>query len=70
MNEKSLLLKRNEAAERLRQSVRNIDKLIASGKLPSIRIGRSVLVRESAIEDFIEAHELRGKVNIKTCSES
>jgi excisionase family DNA binding protein len=60
----STLLNRPEAAERLRQSVRNIDKLIASGELPSVRIGRSVFVRESAIEYFIEARESRVKVKV------
>jgi excisionase family DNA binding protein len=60
----STLLKRPEAAARLRQSIRNTDKLIASGELPSVRIGRSVLVRESAIELFIEARESRVKIKI------
>lgn len=60
----STLLKRTEAAERLRQSVRNTDKLIASGELPSVRIGRSVFVRESSIEYFIEARESRVKVKV------
>lgn len=59
MTATSTLLKRPEAAERLRQSTRNVDKLIASGELPAVRIGRSVLVRESAIEYFIEARESR-----------
>ena len=60
----SKLLKRKEAAERLRQSVRNIDKLIVAGELPAVRIGRSVLVRESAIEHFIEARESRVKIKV------
>jgi excisionase family DNA binding protein len=60
----STLLKRPEAAERLRQSIRQTDKLIASGALPSVRIGRSVLVRESAIEYFIEARESRVKIKV------
>lgn len=60
----STLLKRPEAAERLRQSIRQTDKLIACGALPSVRIGRSVLVRESAIEYFIEARESRVKIKI------
>lgn len=60
----STLLKRKEAAERLRQSIRNIDKLIVSGELPAVRIGRSVLVRESAIEYFIEARESRVKIKV------
>lgn len=61
----SLLLKRTEAAEALRQSIRNTDKLIASGALPSVRIGRSVLVRKTSIDAFIDARESRVKVTIR-----
>lgn len=57
------LLTRQEAAKSLCQSVRTVDKLIDTGELPAVRIGRSVRVRQSAIEYFIEAHESR--VNLK-----
>ena len=59
-----ILLKREEAAECLSQSVRMVDMLIAAGELPAVRIGRSVRIRPSAIEYFIEARESRGKVKI------
>jgi excisionase family DNA binding protein len=62
---KAPLLKRQEAAEALNQSVRMVDMLIASGELPAVRIGRSVRVRPSAIEYFIEARESRVKVKVK-----
>lgn len=58
------LLTRKEAAESLRQSVRMVDMLIASGELPAVRIGRSVRIRPSAIEYFISARESRVKVKI------
>ena len=54
------LLTREEAAKALRQSVRQTDKLIASGDLAVVRIGRSVRIRPSAVELFIEARESRG----------
>ncbi len=59
----SPLLTRQEAAESLCQSVRTVDKLIDTGELPAVRIGRSVRIRPSAIEYFIEARESR--VNLK-----
>ncbi len=60
----SPLLTRQESAERLRQSVRTVDKLIESGELPVVRIGRSIRIRPSAIEYFIEARESRVKIKI------
>ena len=59
------LLTRKEAAESLGQSTLKIDMLIASGELPAVRIGRSVRVRPSAIEHFIEARESRVKIKVK-----
>jgi excisionase family DNA binding protein len=61
---KAQLLTRREAAECLRQSVRMVDMLIASGELPAVRIGRSVRIRPSAIEYFISARESRIKVKV------
>jgi len=58
------LLTRQESAERLNQSVRTIDNLIAAGELQVVRIGRSIRIRPSAIEYFIEARESRVKVKI------
>lgn len=57
----SALLTRPEAAGRLRQSIRSLDKFIASGSLRAVRIGRTVLVRESEIERFISAREGKGR---------
>jgi len=46
-DELSILLTRKEASIDLRISERMIDKLIAEGILPTIRIGRRVLIRRN-----------------------
>ncbi|TAE90219.1 MAG: DNA-binding protein [Verrucomicrobia bacterium] len=53
------LITRQEAAEILRQSVRKIDMLIVSGDLPAVRIGRSVRIRKTSIDLFVESRESR-----------
>lgn len=53
------LLTRIEAAEALAISARKLDMLVASGDLQSVRIGRSVRFRPSALELFVEARESR-----------
>ncbi len=53
------LLKREEAAEALCVSIRKFDMLVESGDLAVVRIGRSVRIRQSAIDYFIEARESR-----------
>lgn len=57
------LLRLPEAALQLSVSLRTIHVLIASGALASVRIGRSVRVRPSALEQFVEARETRGKIS-------
>ena len=53
------LLTRQEAAAMLGIGLRTIDTLIASGDLPCVRIRRSVRLRPSALELFIESREMR-----------
>ena len=53
------LLKREEAAEVLSQSVRKLDLEIACGNLKVVRIGRSVRIRPEALDQYIEARETR-----------
>ena len=53
------LLKREEAAEVLSQSVRKVDLEIAAGNLKVVRIGRSVRIRPEALDQYIEARETR-----------
>jgi excisionase family DNA binding protein len=47
-----ILLSKRQAAQTLSISLRTLDKLILSGKLPVHRIGRRVLLSRSAIERF------------------
>lgn len=59
MTARKQLLTRNEAAATLSLSVRMIDELVKSGDLQTVRIGRAVRFRPSALEYFIEARESR-----------
>jgi len=54
-----LLLTRKEGANSLSTCLRKFDALIASGDIAVVRIGKSVRIRPSAIEYFIEARESR-----------
>jgi excisionase family DNA binding protein len=51
-----LLLKINDAAERLSLSRTNIYKLLMNGELESIKIGRSRLIPTDALESFVDRH--------------
>jgi excisionase family DNA binding protein len=53
------LLLRQDAANIMSQCLRTIDEFIASGDLEIVRIGRSVRIRPSALEAFIEARATR-----------
>jgi excisionase family DNA binding protein len=54
----SQLLKIEEAADRLRVSVRNIRHQIYRRKIPIVKIGRLVRIDERDLQDFIE----RGRI--------
>jgi excisionase family DNA binding protein len=56
---KPLLYKRESAAARLGVSLRMLDALIATKKLPSVKIGKRRLVSEEAIQTFIRKAEKR-----------
>lgn len=47
-----ILLSKRQAAQVLSISVRTLDKLILSRKLPTHKIGRRVLILRSSIERF------------------
>ena len=53
------LLTAEMVAHRLSMSARTVRRLIADGKLPSIRIGAAVRVEESALRDFVRANQWR-----------
>lgn len=48
------LVTRNDAAEFLNVSLRQVDRLIADGSLPAVRIGeRSIRIRQSALDALL-----------------
>ena len=53
------LLTRQDAALALSTCLRTVDEAIASGDIEIVRIGRSVRIRPSALELFIEARTTR-----------
>ncbi|MEI7912480.1 MAG: helix-turn-helix domain-containing protein [Verrucomicrobiota bacterium] len=53
------LLTRHEAARQLATCLRTVDEAIAKGDIEVIKIGRSVRIRPSALELFIEARAIR-----------
>jgi excisionase family DNA binding protein len=59
MGEPEPLYTRKEAIERLHCSMSTLEKLIRQGDLPVVRMGRKILIRESTIQRWIEAHEDR-----------
>ena len=59
MGEPERLYSRKEAIQRLNCSLSTLERLIRQGELPIVRMGRKILIRESALERWIEAHEQR-----------
>jgi excisionase family DNA binding protein len=51
-----------EVASLLRCTSGHVYELIRSGELASVRHGKSLVVRESAVEDFISRHESLGQL--------
>lgn len=49
------LLTKPEAAERLRVSVRTIDRYIHDGYVPVVRLGRTVRIRRADLDALINA---------------
>jgi excisionase family DNA binding protein len=52
----SSLLTRDEVGARLSLAPRTVARLIASGALPCVRIGRSVRISLDDVEQFIKDH--------------
>jgi excisionase family DNA binding protein len=59
MGEPERLYSRKEAIQRLNCSLSTLERLIRHGEIPVVRMGRKILIRESALERWIEAHEER-----------
>lgn len=51
------LLKKTEASELLRVSVRKIDQMRKDGELPFLKIGKQVRFRRSTLLEWIENQE-------------
>jgi len=58
----SELLTVREVADRLRIGIRTVEKAIATGELPSIKIGRRRLVTEDGLAQFVRLAARRGRV--------
>jgi excisionase family DNA binding protein len=59
--DKPLLHKRENGAARLGISLRKFDELVATGELPSVKIGKRRLVSENALLNFIKKHETKSR---------
>jgi excisionase family DNA binding protein len=57
MGEPERLYSRKEAIQRLNCSLSTLERLIRQGEIPVVRMGRKILIRESALQRWIEAHE-------------
>ena len=51
----SRFLTATEAAERMRVSKMTVYRLIRSGRLPAVQIGKAYRVRERDLEDYLNA---------------
>jgi excisionase family DNA binding protein len=51
-----------EVADRLRSGKRTVERLIASGELRSVKVGRRRLVPDEALEQFVKSAMRRGRV--------
>lgn len=60
-----LALRRHEAAKRIGISLRALDKLIASGALPVVRVGRRVVVLPADVDAFLNARRSTTKPDAK-----
>jgi len=49
------LMTRRQVADALGASVSHIDRLIGSGRLPALKVGRLVRVRPADVNDFLES---------------
>ena len=59
MGEPERLYTRKQSCERLNCSLSMLERLIRRGEIPVVRMGRKILIRESALERWIEAQEER-----------
>jgi excisionase family DNA binding protein len=56
------LLTIQEAADRLRIGKRTVERYVAEGEIPTLKVGRRRLVPADELERFIRRAEKRGRV--------
>lgn len=61
----TVLLTKREAADRLRVSVRSIDRLRSVGRIKAVNVGCAVRIAEAEIERFISKHTAKTVNNLK-----
>ena len=59
MSEPERLYTRKEAIQRLNCSLSTLERMIRHREIPVVRMGRKILIRESALNRWIEEHETR-----------
>ena len=59
MGEPERLYTRKPSCESLNCSLSTVEWLIRRGEIPMVHMGRKILIRESALERWIEAQEER-----------
>lgn len=64
----TMLLTKTEAADRLRISVRSLDRLRSVGAIKTVRIRGSVRVADAEIERFITKHTAKAVTKPKELS--
>jgi excisionase family DNA binding protein len=62
----NILVSKKSAAELLSVSVRTLEKLIAAGELPVVRIGRRVMIASDAVEKFARRYHVTQSKNMQT----
>lgn len=53
------LLTVREVAERLKLTEKSVRRYISEGKLPAVKLGRVLRVREADLETFVEERQVR-----------
>ena len=60
MNERHVLLTVREVADSMRVSTMTVYRLIRSGALPAIRVGKHFRIRENELNAYLESQIVRG----------
>lgn len=58
----SELLTIDEVADRLRVGKRTVERFVATGEIPSVKVGRRRLVPQTELERYVRQAQRRGRV--------